>query len=231
MKNLRYQARRAAVHLYGTLLRTSADRAGSLEALVQVAMDLRLTPLRITPFQDAEELVAFLRVVRDLSPRTVLEIGTARGGSLFLLCRTAHPEATLVSVDLPRGKFSGGYADWLAPLYRSFSAGHQSIELVRGDSHSQETLSQVRRHLREAPVDLLFIDGDHSAAGVRLDFEMYSPLVREGGLIAFHDISPGRVENVGGVPEFWQEIRSSYRTREIVGRLWREGFGIGLLWK
>jgi hypothetical protein len=48
----------------------------------------------------------------------------------------------------------------------------------------------------------LFIDGDHTYEGVRRDFEMYSPLVRKGGIIAFHDIYPGPEESVGGVPKF-----------------------------
>jgi hypothetical protein len=38
------------------------------------------------------------------------------------------------------------------------------------------------------------------------DFEMHSPLVRKGKIIAFHDIVPGPSEHVGGVPEFWKEI-------------------------
>lgn len=37
-------------------------------------------------------------------------------------------------------------------------------------------------------MDFLFIDGDHAYEGVKADFEMYSPLVRKGGLVALHDI-------------------------------------------
>jgi predicted O-methyltransferase YrrM len=35
--------------------------------------------------------------------RAVLEIGTERGGTLFLFTRAADPEAKLVSIDLPSG--------------------------------------------------------------------------------------------------------------------------------
>ena len=44
--------------------------------------------------------------------------------------------------------------------------------------------------------DLLFIDGDHEHAGVALDYERFSPLVRAGGLIVFHDAleRPGYAE-------------------------------------
>jgi hypothetical protein len=36
-------------------------------------------------------------------------------------------------------------------------------------------------------LDILFIDGDHSAAGMMQDFRLYSPLVKEGGFIILDD--------------------------------------------
>ena len=61
---------------------------------------------------------------------------------------------------------------------------------------------------------------------------MYSPLVRRGGLIAFHDIVPGPLECVGGVPRFWSEIKQKYSRDKIIEivRDWRQGgYGIGVL--
>jgi hypothetical protein len=37
------------------------------------------------------------------------------------------------------------------------------------------------------PLDVLFIDGEHSYAGVSLDFQAHAGSVREGGVILFHD--------------------------------------------
>ena len=39
------------------------------------------------------------------------------------------------------------------------------------------------------PVELLFIDGDHSLEGVRRDAEIWLPRVMEGGLVMFHDVA------------------------------------------
>jgi MMP 1-O-methyltransferase len=39
------------------------------------------------------------------------------------------------------------------------------------------------------PLALLWIDGDHSYAGVKADVEAWVPFVRPGGVIAFHDAS------------------------------------------
>jgi predicted O-methyltransferase YrrM len=54
-----------------------------------------------------------------------------------------------------------------------------------------------------APADFLFIDGGHDLEVVRRDVELYVPLVRSGGVVAFHDFS-----SVCGVPTVvWAEIK------------------------
>jgi hypothetical protein len=58
---------------------------------------------------------------------------------------------------------------------------------------------------------------------------MYSPLVRNGGIIAFHDICFGYEETVGGVPRFWSEIRQGRNSRGIVKDAEQDGFGIGVV--
>jgi len=41
--------------------------------------------------------------------------------------------------------------------------------------------------LQDIKIDLLFIDGDHSYEGVKLDFELYSKLLAPKGVIILHD--------------------------------------------
>jgi hypothetical protein len=43
-------------------------------------------------------------------------------------------------------------------------------------------------------IDVLFIDGDHSIEGCKLDFDLFSPKVAVGGYIAFHDYDKTRDE-------------------------------------
>jgi len=57
---------------------------------------------------------------------------------------------------------------------------------------------------------------DHTYRGIKEDFEMYSPLVKENGIIALHDIVPGPPENVGGLPNFWNEIKHDFDYKEVV---------------
>jgi predicted O-methyltransferase YrrM len=74
----------------------------------------------------------------------------------------------------------------------------------------------------------LFIDGDHTFEGVKKDWEMYSPLVRPGGLIVFHDVAGNYGETQ--VKAFWDTIKTSYSHREYMAH--PEGlYGIGVLQK
>lgn len=185
----------------------------------------------IKPMQIQEEILTLLRILNNIKPKVVLEIGTANGGTLFLFTRVASEDATLISIDLPGGVFGGGYPLWKIPLYKSFALPNQKIYLIRDDSHSPSTLKKVQQILDGRKVDFLFIDGDHSYEGVKKDFEMYSPLVREGGIIAFHDIVLGPEYNVGGVPRFWKEIKRKYKYKEIVKDWNQNGWGIGIIFK
>jgi predicted O-methyltransferase YrrM len=187
----------------------------------------------IAPNQVRSEIAALLELIATDAPRAVLEIGTARGGTLFLLARAAGNDAILISIDLPYSGPCGnaGYPPAFESLFTSFARERQTIELIRGDSHSNDTLVAVKKVLGERAFDFLLIDGDHTEAGVRRDFTMYSPLVRRDGYIALHDIVPGRPELSGGVPDFWKELKASRATQEFV-RDWKQGaYGIGVIRK
>ncbi len=183
----------------------------------------------IKPAQIQSEISGLLKIVHKTKPKMILEIGTANGGTLFLFSRIASKDATLISIDLPGGRFGGGYPKWREFLYKAFALPGQKMHLLRMNSHKRETLEQVKEILGEEKLDFLFIDGDHIYEGVERDFEIYSPLVRQGGIVAFHDIAPGPSENVGGVPQFWEKIRDRYDGREIVEDWNQGGYGIGLL--
>ena len=45
----------------------------------------------------------------------------------------------------------------------------------------------VVKKIKDIKIDLLWIDGDHTYHGVKTDIEDWTPLVRQGGIICFHD--------------------------------------------
>ncbi|MCL5876647.1 MAG: class I SAM-dependent methyltransferase [Candidatus Bathyarchaeota archaeon] len=138
-------------------------------------------------YQVKTEITSLCEIVQKANPHVIVEIGTSSGGTLFLFSNITQAKK-IVSIDLPNGPFGGCYPSWKIPLFKSFSKWN-TIKLLRADSHSEETALKLRRILNGSKIDFLFIDGDHTYDGVKKDFEIYSPLVKEGGIIAFHDIA------------------------------------------
>jgi predicted O-methyltransferase YrrM len=182
----------------------------------------------ILPLQVKEELIQFLKIFIKQHPKIIFECGTAHGGNLFLLTRFSDKDSTIISVDLPGGKFGGGYPSWKIPFYKSFTSNNQRMILLREDSHKISTLEKVKEVLNNRKIDVAYIDGDHTYLGVKKDFELYRSLIKPGGLIVFHDIVPHKYKNVG-VPKFWQEIHKEYEFKEIVKDWDQKWAGIGIL--
>lgn len=82
----------------------------------------------------------------------------------------------------------------------------------------------------QRPVDFLFIDGDHTYDGVRADFEMYSPFVSDGGIVAFHDIADHPPDAGCEVSRYWKEIKQQYRHKEIIEDPRQGWAGLGVLY-
>lgn len=183
------------------------------------------------PIQIESEIIALLEQLRTLRPRRILEIGAASGGTTFLFSRVAGDGSVIVSIDL-------GFDRSRSQAVKTISRPGVELHTLCRDSHQRSTVQEVSAIFRQA-IDFLFIDGDHSYEGVKSDYEMYSGLVRPGGLIAFHDIVPdmrmrtGEVTHVdvGGVPVFWNELKGRLpeRAEEIVENNDQDGYGIGLL--
>lgn len=181
------------------------------------------------PLQSRFELAGLVGLVRSRRPRVVVEIGTARGGTLCMLCRAASQDALVISVDLPGGIGGAGYPAWKADIYRQFVRESQQIKTVSGNSHSDSIRSEVVQLLEGRGVDVLIIDGDHGYEGVKSDFQHYSTLVNEGGLIVFHDIVPNPGNPAIEVDQFWRDIEHQYETEEIIDPLGLSQFGIGVI--
>jgi Methyltransferase domain len=190
---------------------TFGSRPDTLEGIIDYCVD---RPILMG--QVRSEIVQLAKVLQVLAPKRSLEIGTNYGGTLLLLCSLSPPDTKVISVDLPWGPFGGGYPRRKIPLFRRFPRGEQQLHLIRADSHSPDTKQRVLAILDGEQLDYLFIDGDHTYKGVQQDFQMYSSLVRSGGIVAFHDIITYRSESGCQVEKFWREIKDCYRHLEII---------------
>jgi len=114
----------------------------------------------------------------------IVEIGVAEGASAAVLLSSMSSGGNLWLVD---------------PFHLSrnplFNTGQWAARrTVAGESGSTDTkIHFVQMHSEKAvrgwshPLDLLFIDGDHSYDSVLADWNAWSPFLVSDGLVAFHD--------------------------------------------
>lgn len=207
------------------------QRRASALSTVEGVVDLAFTFGCFQPNQIRSEVTQMLQVVAPVKPRRLLEIGSEGGGNLFLLSKIAAPDAKILSIDL-------NFSSMQMAAYPSLAAPTQKLTCFKGDSSGPDMLRRVQAWLGEDRLDFLFIDGDHSLAGVTADYRTYAPLVAPGGLIAFHDIVPdyttrhGRktIACAGDVPVFWKQLRAKHpEYQEFVANPDQDGAGIGLV--
>jgi len=178
--------------------------------------------------QIPQEILGFIELARTLSPKTLVEVGTEAGGTHLLFGHALKTLEQTIAVDLRvRNRLR----------VRGLRRLGLRVDLLNGDSSSDRTLERIRTALGGRSIDVLFIDGDHSFRGAASDLLRYRPLVRPGGLIAFHDIVPdgwlrtGTATSAyaGEVPLIWEHIRRDFRCHEFVASWDQEGKGIGAI--
>lgn len=178
--------------------------------------------------QRRSEILGLLEYVSALRPRYACEIGTHRGGTNLLISQALPGVRIMVGIDL-----------YVQQKYKLLYFCHpdRTLHYINGSSHATRHMNRVARALGDNQLDFLFIDGDHTYEGVRRDFLNYRTLVREGGIIAFHDIVPDHRTRYGkdapswsgNVPIFWQKLKTVFRHREFIDDPRQDGMGIGAL--
>jgi cephalosporin hydroxylase len=183
--------------------------------------------------QVENEIVPFLNYVAEHNPVVIGEIGLKHGGNSFMFLRKLHQVTLYLGMDLVLENINK------LKFYRRVS---QRLYVLEGNSQLPVVVDRAKKHLSGQQFDFLFIDGDHEYDGVLEDLLQWYPLVRPGGLIAFHDIVPDleartgvRDENShlwgGGVHKLWANIKPHFEYREFVDNWEQGGFGIGVIIK
>jgi predicted O-methyltransferase YrrM len=178
--------------------------------------------------QHRTEILGLLEYVGSTKPRYVCEIGTYRGGTNLLIAQAIPTVRIMVGLDL--------YVQQKSKL-NFFCHDDRKLHYVNGSSYDPTTVQKVLSLLGGKQLDFLFIDGDHHYEGLKRDFLSYRNLVKDGGIIAFHDIVRdrrmrfGRESDmwVGDVPIFWSRVKNAYCHREFVENPHQDGLGIGAI--
>lgn len=163
------------------------DRLRDSPRLRALAVGSGLVPPRRMHSDEEAALLAELAG----SCNVVVEIGVYEGSSALVLCAAMPLESDLHLID----PFTANPT--LLPGWRATEAAtRRVVERARRRCggprvHWHVELSEQTAARWSEPVDLVFVDGDHSEAGCRLDWDLWSPLVAPGGVVAFHDARDG----------------------------------------
>lgn len=137
-----------------------------------------------TRYVNEGELETLIWLIVSVKPRCVIEFGTNSGRTAKAILRNVPGIERYVGVDVPHGYVTEkqvqrrevperpGELALDDPRFRLLLARHGSHDLASDDLPA---------------ADAVFIDGDHSARGVRRDYALARAKVRSGGVIVFHD--------------------------------------------
>lgn len=132
------------------------------------------------PLQRQTELMKMIQMARTANPKTIMEIGSDKAGSLYHWCKCFPNVKNVIACEI-RGT---PYAD-------AFEEAFIGINFlwIPGSSYNRINSGRVTHFLLDvgAKIDVLFIDGDKGA--LEADFHTYLPMMSPKGIIFVHDIT------------------------------------------
>ncbi|MDB2528253.1 cephalosporin hydroxylase family protein [Alphaproteobacteria bacterium] len=138
-----------------------------------------------------DDLVRIQEVIFNTQPDVIVETGIAHGGSLVFyagLCAAMDRGRVIgIDVEIRSHNKAAIEAHFLKPF----------IELVEGDSISSEIFETVKSKISKDETVLVILDSNHTKEHVKQELELYSALVKPGGLIVACD---GIMKTIPGAP-------------------------------
>jgi predicted O-methyltransferase YrrM len=143
------------------------------------------------------------RLVADLQPGNIIELGTCLGVTTLYL-QTAAPAAKVYTLE--------GCPETAVIAKESFKkAGLTNINLTTGNF--DDTLPEIIEGLEK--LDFVFVDGNHQKQATLNYFEWCLPKVHEGTLLIFDDIYWSE-----GMKEAWAEIKAHPKVMVTIDLFW-----------
>lgn len=164
------------------------DRIRHDVRLRAAAVGTGLIPPRLMHTQPEADLLAELAA----GARNAVEIGVYEGSSALVLARHLPRDAVLHLID-PFIDSRGLAAGWRGTAWATRRVVGRAVRERGGPTvrwHVERSQEAGQRWAE--PVDLVFIDGDHALESCREDWELFSPWVKPGGVVVFHDARRGR---------------------------------------
>ncbi len=183
------------------------------------------------PFFDAASFLNWY--AEHFKPRYFLEVGVRRGRSLTQVL-TQSPETTAFGFDIWIPDYGSMPEEGILTsnpgpefvLQEIRNLGFDKLPtLIEGNSH--QTLPKFwSDNQNPQQIDLIFVDGDHTYAGAKLDLDICFRHLSDGGALVFDDIShPSHPE----LEQLWKEIKTRYSDCIFIED--SSGMGTGIAFK
>ncbi|MES2710137.1 MAG: class I SAM-dependent methyltransferase [Pseudomonadota bacterium] len=161
-------------------------------------------------------------LIETLRPQILVELGTHNGFSYMGFCQAIR------QLRLPTTAFA--VDTWQGDEHAGFYGQEVFTQLsTRNDAHYADFSRLLRCRFDEAldqfadgSIDLLHIDGRHTYADVRQDFEDWLPKLSRRAVVLFHDTNVRSGDF--GVWRYWSELSTRYPAFEFL-----HGHGLGVL--
>ncbi len=147
-----------------------------------------------THLTDDEKTALYITVKSFSKPINAVEIGSYYGASSCFIAEALSKKSKLYCIDTWENDKMINEGDDpndenLKPkdTYNEFLINTKKYKrkIISIRKWSTQAIDDVKKQIDK--IDFLFIDGDHNYEGVKKDWELYSPLLKSGSVIAFHD--------------------------------------------
>ena len=118
-------------------------------------------------------------LVNNFKPNVTVDLGVDYGYSLFALAET-NPGHVYGIDSFDGDVHAGHHSDAYLTVTEIVKLDYKNITLVKG--YFDDVVKTWNK-----PIDILHIDGLHTYEAVKNDYAKWSPHVRKGGIIMFHD--------------------------------------------
>lgn len=220
-------ARKYSQLAYQSVSSTSRASVYDDQIVMQIIHDFVLIDGWLSP---AEAVALYLTARATPRQDVVLcEIGSWLGKSSYVLARAldGKPNSVLYCID----PFDGSGDTLSQPTYNNARA-HSSKSLLDQFTENMQRFgtldriciipssSQQANETFSRQIDLLFIDGNHDYEAVRDDFLLWSPRVRPGGWIVFHDVGSSHLSGPKRVVEEFIVHQDAWRDQQLIEEIY-----------
>ncbi|HIG91616.1 MAG TPA: hypothetical protein EYQ77_04250, partial [Methylococcaceae bacterium] len=147
-------------------------------------------------------------IIREVSPKVFVELGTHSGNSYFSFCQSVVEgglSSKCFAVDTWQGdEHAGHYGD---DIFTQVNAHHQQ-HYAHFSRLLRMPFNEAAAYFSDESIELLHIDGLHTYEAVTDDFETWLPKLAPGAIVLFHDTNV-RERNFG-VWRLWEELQGVY---------------------